>query len=138
MSDVVPGGRSWAGGFCTEPLGYGRAMDTEQRERLELMAEGNPKWDLSENDCAALRASLERHQQLLVVAQSAANAVRLLDEHAEDQGLTEVRDEMLRGADELRLALRLAGCSSPAQSKDRVRREAREAARRADPGSEPR
>jgi hypothetical protein len=34
----------------------------EQIERLELMADGDPQWDLSDNDCAAIRALLENYR----------------------------------------------------------------------------
>lgn len=36
----------------------------EQRARLDLMAKGDPKWDLSLNDVEALRALLKRHDAL--------------------------------------------------------------------------
>jgi len=34
-------------------------MKPEERERLELMASGDAKWDLSPNDIAAIRALLD-------------------------------------------------------------------------------
>ncbi len=34
----------------------------EQIERLELMADGDPQWDLSETDRAAIRALLENYR----------------------------------------------------------------------------
>ena len=34
----------------------------EQIERLELMADGDPQWDLSDNDRAAIRALLENYR----------------------------------------------------------------------------
>ena len=33
-------------------------LDQDDRDRLEMMAEGNPKWDLSPNDRAAIKAAL--------------------------------------------------------------------------------
>lgn len=36
----------------------------DQISRLELMASGSPTWDLSDNDCAAIRAALDRIKQL--------------------------------------------------------------------------
>jgi hypothetical protein len=35
----------------------------EQIERLELMAEGDPQWNLSDNDRAAIHALLENYRE---------------------------------------------------------------------------
>ncbi len=37
----------------------------EQMERVALMSEGDDTWDLSETDCAALKAILASHDRLL-------------------------------------------------------------------------
>ena len=36
----------------------------EQRSRLEMMAEGNPKWDLSKNDRLAIDSALRKIEML--------------------------------------------------------------------------
>ena len=36
----------------------------DQIDRLRLMARGNPKWDLSDNDRAAIKAALDRIEEL--------------------------------------------------------------------------
>lgn len=42
-----------------EPLATDESF-AEQLSRIELMAEGDPTWDLSDNDTAALKAVLDR------------------------------------------------------------------------------
>jgi hypothetical protein len=41
----------------------------EQIERLGLMANGDPQWDLSENDRAAIRTLLEYYRAYVVRSQ---------------------------------------------------------------------
>ncbi len=47
---------------------------SDQIARLELMADGDPTWDLSDNDRAAIRALLENYRSC--VGESIRNASR--------------------------------------------------------------
>ena len=51
-------------------------MKPEERERLELMASGDAKWDLSPNDIAAIRAMLDELARLLNMAEAELAALK--------------------------------------------------------------
>jgi len=68
-------------------------MKPEERERLELMASGDAKWDLSPNDIAAIRALLDELARLLNMAEAELAAARAVLETAQDEGaLTDLSD----------------------------------------------
>ena len=43
----------------------------EQLSRVQMMADGSPTWDLSDNDTAALEAVLASHAELFVALEAA-------------------------------------------------------------------
>lgn len=53
---------------------------TQTREdaisRLRLMADGNPKWDLSDNDRAAIKILLEENEKLRVALREASDHLK--------------------------------------------------------------
>lgn len=73
-------------------------MTKDQRDRVELMATGDPKWDLSPKDIEALRALL--HEWSLL--RNAALSARPLVEVSRQAGaLSNVVDDVLRKIDRL-------------------------------------
>lgn len=56
----------------------------DQLERLQLMSEGNPTWDLSENDCAAIAAVLADNKRLRETLEKIANTFEIDWAEAQD------------------------------------------------------
>jgi hypothetical protein len=47
----------------------------DQLSRVQMMADGSPTWDLSDNDTAALTALLKSHEEILEALQNCVNGL---------------------------------------------------------------